>query len=52
MGLGGEEKRRERTATDESLRVERDQADSEMAKSDAVTRETADDVVRVARARR
>jgi len=49
--MGGEEKGHERTATDESLRVERDQADAELAKIDAVTRETADGVLRVARAR-
>jgi signal transduction histidine kinase len=51
MVSDGDEKGRERVATDQSLRVERHEADAEMAKSGAVTREIADDVIRVARAR-
>ena len=46
-----QEKRPERAETDESLRVERAQADVGLAESCAAAHETADDVIRVARAR-
>lgn len=45
------EPRRERIATDESLRDERVRADRELAKNRATAHQTADDVIRVARAR-
>lgn len=43
--------RRERVATDASLREERDRADTELAKNDMTAHNVADDVIRVARAR-
>jgi signal transduction histidine kinase len=43
--------RRERVATDDSLREERGRADTELAKNRATANQIADDVIRVARAR-
>lgn len=45
------ERRRERVATDDSLREERERADTELAKNDTTAHRVADDVIRVARAR-
>src|SRR3954466_15640025 len=52
-GSGSEhhESRRERVATDDSLREERGRADTELAKNRTTANQIADDVVRLARAR-
>ena len=51
MVMRADDERGERVATDRSLADERDQADSEIAKSGVLADEVADNVVRIARAR-